>query len=298
MPTRRQPIINLDLDLLRTYVAVADSHSFAAAAETVCRTQPAVSQQMQRLESIAGRPLFILQGRNKTLTEEGGWLLNYARRILRLNDEACLFLRREDIDGVLKIGSPDDTANTILPDLLARFSTAYPRLTMDIVVQRSPFLMRMLADNALDLAISTEECVGYPRITLRASPSLWFAGRRYQPDFSRPLPLVVLDEPSTYRSMMISHLERHGIRWRIAYMATTLSGARAAVRAGLGIMARSLELLGEDLGVLDERHGLPPLPAIRYNLYLNTVSPARAAHILFNTLQAELARADGAAGSA
>lgn len=293
MPTRRQPIVNLELDLLRTYVAVADSHSFAAAAETVCRTQPAVSQQMQRLEQMVGRPLFVLQGRNKMLTDEGGQLLNYARRILRLNDEACLSLWRENIDGVLKIGSPDDTANTILPDLLARFSTAYPRLTMDIVVQRSPFLMRMLANHALDLVISTEECFDYPRITLRASPSLWFAGCHYQPDVTQPLPLVVLDEPSTYRNMMISHLEQHGLRWRIAYMATTLSGARAAVRAGLGIMARSLELLGDDLSVLDERHGLPPLPAIRYNLYLNTVSPARAAHILFSTLQAEQASAGG-----
>ncbi len=79
----------------------------------------------------------------------------------------------------------------------------------------------------------------------------------------------MLDEPSTYREMMINHLEQQQIPWRIAYMATTLSGARAAVRAGLG-MARSIELSGEDLRILGEDEGLPVLPAIRYNLYLNS----------------------------
>ncbi len=78
---------------------------------------------MQRLESLIGKELFARQGRNKTLTEAGTQLLNYARRILRINDEACLSLLHEEIDGILKIEAlPDDTANTILPDLLARFS--------------------------------------------------------------------------------------------------------------------------------------------------------------------------------
>lgn len=98
---------------------------------------------------------------------------------------------------------------------------------------------------------------------------------------------MVLDEPSTYRDMMINHLDQQNIRWRIAYIATTLSGARAAVRAGLGIMARSIELSGDDLRILGEKEGLPPLPAIRYNLYLNANSPSKAAQILFDSLKNE-----------
>lgn len=90
MTSAKRPIFNLELDLLRTFVAVADGSTFAAAAESVCRTQSAVSQQMQRLESLIGKELFARQGRNKTLTEAGTQLLNYARRILRINDEACL----------------------------------------------------------------------------------------------------------------------------------------------------------------------------------------------------------------
>ena len=75
--------------LLRTFVAVADLNTFAAAAAAVCRTQSAVSQQMQRLEQLVGKELFARHGRNKLLTEHGIQLLGYARKILRFNDEAC-----------------------------------------------------------------------------------------------------------------------------------------------------------------------------------------------------------------
>lgn len=69
MINANRPIINLDLDLLRTFVAVADLNTFAAAAAAVCRTQSAVSQQMQRLEQLVGKELFARHGRNKLLTE-------------------------------------------------------------------------------------------------------------------------------------------------------------------------------------------------------------------------------------
>ncbi len=86
---RHRPIINLDIELLRTFVTVADRKTFSAAAETICRTQSAVSQQMQRLEQLIGKELFIRHGRNKRLTEYGVQFLYYARKILDFNDEVC-----------------------------------------------------------------------------------------------------------------------------------------------------------------------------------------------------------------
>jgi len=89
MINSNHPIINLDIKLLRTFVAVAERKTFSATAETICRTQSAVSQQMQRLEQVMGKELFIRHGRNKQLTEYGVQLLHYARKILAFNDEAC-----------------------------------------------------------------------------------------------------------------------------------------------------------------------------------------------------------------
>lgn len=283
----RRSIPNLEPDLLRTFVAIVEGNSFAAAAESVHRTQSAVSQQMQRLELLIGKELFSRNGRNKALTEHGVKMLSYARRILRLNDEACLSLMYDDVDGVLRIGSPDDTANTILPELLSRFSKAYPRLAIEIVVKRSPFLMEMLKNDEVDMAISTVESVDYPGLVLRASPSLWFCGINYEFNPDEPLPLVSLDEPSIYRNMAINHLDQAGVPWRIAYVATTLSGARAAVVAGLGVMARSIELLGDDLRVPGKAEGLPKLPDIKFNLYMRRDSPQKAAKVLFKSLLSE-----------
>ena len=98
-----RPILNLDLDLLRTFVAVADLNTFAAAAAAVCRTQSAVSQQMQRLEQLVGKELFARHGRNKLLTEQGIQLLGYARKILRFNDEACMSLMYGSLQGALSL---------------------------------------------------------------------------------------------------------------------------------------------------------------------------------------------------
>lgn len=110
-----RPILNLDLDLLRTFVAVADLNTFAAAAAAVCRTQSAVSQQMQRPEQLVGKELFARHGRNKLLTEQGIQLLGYARKILRFNDEACMSLMYGSLQGALSIGASEETADTILP---------------------------------------------------------------------------------------------------------------------------------------------------------------------------------------
>ena len=120
MISANRPIINLDLDLLRTFVAVADLNTFAAAAAAVCRTQSAVSQQMQRLEQLVGKELFARHGRNKLLTEHGIQLLGYARKILRFNDEACSSLMFSNLQGVLTIGASDQSADTILPFLFIR----------------------------------------------------------------------------------------------------------------------------------------------------------------------------------
>lgn len=146
MINTNRPILNLDLDLLRTFVAVADLNTFAAAAAAVCRTQSAVSQQMQRLEQLVGKELFARHGRNKLLTEQGIQLLGYARKILRFNDEACLSLMYGSLQGGMTIGASEETADTILPFLLNRIGCFYPRMTLEIKVHPHAAIMEMLAE--------------------------------------------------------------------------------------------------------------------------------------------------------
>src|SRR5215204_4976743 len=77
----------LDIDQLRTFVAISDTGSFTRAADVVHKTQSAVSMQMKRLEERVGRAVFERDGRGTRLTDEGDRLLDYALRIVRLNAE-------------------------------------------------------------------------------------------------------------------------------------------------------------------------------------------------------------------
>ena len=77
----------LDIDQLRTFIAISETGSFTKAAEVVNKTQSAVSMQMKRLEERLERPIFSRDGRASKLTEDGQRLLDYARRIVKLNVE-------------------------------------------------------------------------------------------------------------------------------------------------------------------------------------------------------------------
>jgi DNA-binding transcriptional LysR family regulator len=105
----------LDIDQLRTFVAIADTGSFTRAAEIVHKTQSAVSMQMKRLEERLGKPVFERDGRSSKLTEDGERLLDYARRMLRLNAECVASFTDAELAGRVRLGVPDDYADRYLP---------------------------------------------------------------------------------------------------------------------------------------------------------------------------------------
>ena len=277
--------MNLDLDLLRTFVAVADLNTFAAAAAAVCRTQSAVSQQMQRLEQLVGKELFARHGRNKLLTEHGIQLLGYARKILRFNDEACMSLMFSNLQGVLTLGASDESADTILPFLLNRISSVYPKLALDVSVKRNAFMVEMLNENEVDLVVTTHRPGQFDCLTLRTSPTHWYCAAEYVLQKGEPVPLVLLDDPSPFRDMVLTALNEANIPWRLAYVASTLPAVRAAVKAGLGVTARPVEMMSPDLRVLGKSDGLPALPDTEYLLCHNSSSHNELAKVVFEAME-------------
>lgn len=277
--------MNLDLDLLRTFVAVADLNTFAAAAAAVCRTQSAVSQQMQRLEQLVGKELFARHGRNKLLTEHGIQLLGYARKILRFNDEACMSLMFSNLQGVLTLGASDESADTILPFLLNRISSVYPKLALDVSVKRNAFMVEMLKENEVDLVVTTHRPGQFDSLTLRTSPTHWYCAAEYVLQKGEPIPLVLLDDPSPFRDMVLAAFNEAGIPWRLAYVASTLPAVRAAVKAGLGVTARPVEMMSPDLRVLGQSEGLPSLPDTEYLLCHNAASNNELAKVVFEAME-------------
>lgn len=265
----------LDLELLRSLVAVHEEESFAAAAARLDKTQSAVTQQMQRLEDQVGHPLFEKQGRHKRLSSHGQKLLEYARHLLAINDEALRSFRQGALQGVLRIGAPHDVADTMLPPLLAQVARVWPQLQLDLRVGRSPFLMQALERGAIDMTISNRPDANLEGVVLRTSPTVWLCSASYVVDRSRPVPLIFVDGPSIFHRLAREALDGAGIPWSESYATSSLIGIRAALRAGLGVTARGIELVGADLRVLGENDGFPRLPELAYYLFIrkNAISP-------------------------
>src|SRR5438309_6304711 len=145
----------IDIDQLRTFIAIAETGSFTKAAEIVHKTQSAVSMQMKRLEERLERPIFARDGRASKLTEDGDRLLDYARRIVKLNVEALAAFSDFALTGRVRLGVPDDYADRYLPEIMARFSRAYPGVELSVICEPSIELVKRIEANELDLAIIT-----------------------------------------------------------------------------------------------------------------------------------------------
>ncbi len=184
-------------------------------------------------------------------------------------------LREGDLTGSLRIGAPHDVADTILPVLLSHIARSSPALRLEIHVGRSPFLMESLRRGEIDLTVSTREDSTLEGITLRTTPTIWVCAADFVYDRSMPVPLILADEPSLFRKLSLEALTEAGVPWRIAYLAPSLIGIKAALRGGLGITARSIDLLQPDMRILGESDGLPRLADVTYYLWArpNAVNP-------------------------
>ncbi|MGT2467364.1 LysR family transcriptional regulator [Mesorhizobium atlanticum] len=183
----------LDLNLLKTFVAVVESGSLSNAAPRVGRSQSAVSMQMQRLEDMVGNQLLVRGPRTVTPNAAGEDFLIYARRLLKLSDEAWASVTRPKETGSVRLGVPDDYAAFLLPPVLSRFAEDHPLVTVELVCEQSTALVKTLAEGRLDLAIVTR-LPDQPLEVIRLERFVWVASPNHVAWEADPLP-VALFEP-------------------------------------------------------------------------------------------------------
>jgi len=242
----------LDLGLLRTLVAIADLGGFARAGQRVNLSQSAVSLQMRRLEENVCAQLFVRNGRRMVLTEEAQNLLRYARRILALNEEACSAIAGTDISGPVRFGTIQDLTEELLSEILGQFARVHSRVRLEVMIGNSQELHEALASGRLDLAL----LAGKPsRVTplFRRERLIWIGSEDCTLPSEEPIPLVLCTEPCRLRETAIALLDEKQLTWRLAFSSPSLSGIKAALRAGLGITLRGTGLLGPGLAPLDAR---------------------------------------------
>ncbi len=181
----------IDVDQLRTFIAIAETGSFTKAAEVVNKTQSAVSMQMKRLEERLERPIFARDGRASKLTEDGQRLLDYARRIVKLNVETLAAFSDAELSGRVRLGVPDDYADRYLPEIMARFSRAYPGVELTVICEPTTDLLERIDANEIDLAIVTNCENKRASETFRRERLLWVTSNRHPTHLEERLPLAL-----------------------------------------------------------------------------------------------------------
>lgn len=251
----------LDVDLLRTFVAVADTGGFTRASQRLNRTQSTVSQQVRRLEDQVGHRLL---DRDRTggmvvPTVEGEILLGYARRLIGLTAEARDALGRA-AGAAVTLGVPEDFAGKRLTALIAGFTHAFPDIRLDITSAWSGELERLLESGDLNLALVKREEQGARCLARWPETLAWVAHRDFDCG-ATPLPLILFPQGCVYRRCALDAVEQLGRRWRIAFVGQGLASIQAALSSGLGVGLLAGDALLDDHKVLGPADGLPPLPA-------------------------------------
>lgn len=263
----------LDLVALRTFVAAVDLGGFGRAARTVHRTPGAVSQQLKALEERLQQPLFVREGKRQRLTPAGETLLGYARRLLATNDEALLALQGMNASGDLRLGMPQDLADSWLASALARVTRSYPSVRMQVQVGRSMELRQAVDDGALDLAIAFAADDGAQRSQVARLDVHWWGHADLTLAADAPLPLLLLDGPCRFRDAAVQALEQAGRPWRIAMASSSVSAIWAAVAAGLGVTARTAVSAPASVRALGRELQLPALAAVGLCVHAPAVAP-------------------------
>jgi len=248
-------------DLLRAFVTVVECGGFSQAAVRLRRGQSAVSLQIKRLEASLGVRLLVRNPRHLSLTSEGELLLDHARHLLRLNDALVTRFTEREISGVVRLGAPEDFATSHLPNVLARFARAHPRVALEVTCELTLEVVERFRAGGLDIALVKREPSGaMGGIRVWREPLVWVAADRQIAATESPLALIVSPRPCVYRKRATDSLDTMGRPWRITYTCGSLAGTHAAVRAGLGVTVLPAEMVPTDLVILDdEALGLPDL---------------------------------------
>ncbi len=260
---------NIDFTLLRTFAVLVETGSVTAAAQRLNVTQPAISQQLRRLEEWLQKPLFEAARRRKKLTSEGELLHGYAKAILKLHDEALTRFARPEVSGRIVLGTPDLYAAFFLPDILADFGNTYPTVQIDLRCALSSPLLQAFDAGDIDLVLATQMPSNPVGRFVRSESLFFVTGEKSDAHRRTPLPLAMLPPGNLYRDHAIEALEAHGRPWRIACESESIAGLSAAVQAGLAVTVLTQPAVGPGLKICSGFDGVPNLPNVDLVLYCN-----------------------------
>jgi len=257
-----------DPDLLQAFVRVAETGGFTRAAERLHSTQTTISSQIKRLEGQIGRPLLRRTTRQVTLTHDGEIFLGYARRILRLQNEAKRYF-----DGqigpveTIRLGVTEDFASGSLALVLARFRDQVGAVRIEVEVGLTRDLLQTLEDGSLDFVLGKQCTPSQTGDLLWTEPLVWAFTRDCDLGDLDPLPLALFQAPCVFRDAAVDALLAARLRYDVVFVSRSFAGLKAAAASGLAITVLPQSMVGAEYRTIRAVDGLPPLPDARFMMY-------------------------------
>lgn len=264
------PKRDMEVALLRAFLAVVDHGGMTAASAQLNLTQAAVSQQVKRLEAAFGAQLFDrAAGRKLLLTAEGERLVSYARRMLALDAEMWRAMTVQCCEGEVRLGVPYDIVGVFMPPILRRFAKIWPNIQVTLVCKPTKTLTALLAAGEIDLTLTTEPDPGDE--VLAADPLVWVGAPNGVAHLADPLPLVLDSEECMFRQAGVAALSKRGRDWRITCTSGDAAPTMALLSADVGVAMLMRRSVPPFLAIIGDG-ALPPLPTF----FVNLLQPATA----------------------
>lgn len=257
MHTRHQPL-NIPIEIVRTVVAISETGSLTKAAERLGLSQPAVSSQIKRIQTMVGGTLFIKTANGTTATQLGKLVLQQARRILEANDQMLRMGGAAHLPRPIRFG----LSTLFVRDFLSH-QNAQSLSGLVIHTDNSVGITKSLVDGYIDIAYILEN----PEITGDISHLIvseadeefvWVRSKDFVLSPGAPIPILTWPGDD----LMIRTLTRHGMSYKIVFNSPDYHAKLAAVEAGIGFSAILKRMIPPSL-VWAQEYYLPHLPPIK-----------------------------------
>ena len=257
------PALQLDLESIRTLIAVVDYEGMTSAAQYLNLSQSAVSHKIKRLEEKVGRPLLIRDGHDIRPNRDGIALIEDGRAMLELHDRAAARLTYDELTGQVRIGANQDFYAENLTAVLGRFSRIHPNAVVQFAFASTEQLSEQIDRGEIDLAIIQviDDQLRPDDVVLWTDQLCWVTSNQWDHP-TAPVPLISFGEDCFYQVTGRPQLKTAGLDYFVSFSGSSTTAILAAVEAGLGVGLVLSQYLSDDIVEGEPPMPLEPLPRI------------------------------------
>lgn len=268
----------LDIEVLRTFQAIARFGQFRAASLHLNKSPSAISAHVRRFEEMAGGRVFERDNQGVSLTPLGRGLLIKAAELLEAHDRIIRSFDGAGESERLRLGMPEEFARAVLRDVLDIFCGEYPRVELEVITASCGDLRHEIRKGNLDLCLilasqGDEETRDF--VPVLPSQLVWVGAAGFQQSRSEPVPLALHGNGCPYRAAAIDTLAKEGRAWRCVMMSSGSAAVEAAIEFGLAVGVVDRMRVTKAMSVLTASDGFPQLPEHCFYLLRGAGKPGK-----------------------